>query len=114
MSKLSEDIQRLKQFLNPDRPEVNIIEQCRIIHEAIHNPESEYYEDRFELARLLDISKNKLYKMDCIHRNLHPKVKEWFSGTDYQMSLPYDVSTYTDESQLEWLYNVEILEGKHI
>jgi len=113
MSQLEKDIERLKDCLNPEREKINIIEQCRIVYDALRNKDSQYYRNTQGFIELLDVSENKVSKMMIIHRKMHPQLKEWFSGTDYQMNTAYMVGRMSHKAQLEWLHNVEILEGKH-
>lgn len=111
---LEKDIDNLRRCLNPERVKMNIIEQCRIVYEAINNEDSEYYGDRFKLRQLIGVGNNKLDKMIIIHNRMHQDLKEWFKGTDYQMNTAYRIGSLPHKAQLEWLYEVEILEGKHI
>jgi len=96
------DLERLHRFLNPYEEKINIIEQSRIVAEALA-PEGEYEEDPFGLGDYLKISRSKVYQLNKIHLDMIPEVKAWFSTRDYQANTTYNVAILSAEAQREWL-----------
>jgi len=91
------ELQKLKSALAPSTP-MNIIEQCRIVWEALQ-PTGDFPRANMRLAQYLGISPNKVYKMKAIHEKMIPEAKEWFKSTTYQMSTAYEVSALKAEVQ---------------
>ena len=81
---------------------MNIIEQCRIIAEAL-GPGGVFEEDKYSLAEYLGIGQSKVYKMQRIHLDMLPEVKEWFKATEYQSNTAYEVATLSAEAQRVFL-----------
>lgn len=81
---------------------MNIIEQCRIIHDALQ-PTGDFPRSTKRLAEYLNLSVNKVYKLNFIHDKMVPELKEWFKTTTYQMSTAYGVAALEPTKQLEWL-----------
>jgi len=104
------DLERLKEFYAPPKKRIDIVEQARIIAEALEI-DGEYVGRKVELAEYLGISPNKLYKLSIVHRDLIQETKEWLKQSPYQMSTAYYVSQLPPMAQLEWLENAKIAEG---
>lgn len=98
---------RLKKALHPEK-QINIVEQCRIVYEALSVGGS-FQGQRTELAKYLEIGPEKVYKMYRSHKEATPELKEWFRGTEYQSSTYYDKATLSPEKQLAWLSDMKIL-----
>lgn len=103
------ELERLKKALHPEK-NINIIEQCEIIAEAL-SEDGDYYENREGLAIYLEISPNKVYKMLRINRDMIPEAKEWFRGTEYQVNTAYDVAALDILAQDSWLRGMRTLES---
>lgn len=99
--KIEKQLERLKKALHPSKP-LNIIDQCRIVHNALGN-EAPFMENREGLARYLDISSSKVYQMNYIHEHMIPPLKEWFRDTDYQCHKTYRISKLDPEAQRTFL-----------
>ena len=96
------DLERLHRFFNPYEEEINIIEQCRIVAEALA-PQGEYEEDPFGLGDYLKISRTKVYQLNKIHLDMIPEVKVWFGTREYQANTTYNVAILSDEDQMNYL-----------
>ncbi|GAG77892.1 unnamed protein product [marine sediment metagenome] len=94
---MNEDLERLKKALHPEKP-MNIIEQCRIVAEALGSG-GDFEEDKYSLAEYLGIGQSKVYKMQRVHIAMLPEVKAWFMKSDYQANTAYEVATLSKESQ---------------
>ena len=102
---LEKELEKVKRALHPEKP-MNIIDQCEIIRQALEGP---YIANREGLAMFLEISASKVYQMDHVAKNLHPDVKEWFRGLNYQCHTPFEVSRLSPEAQWEFLENAKTL-----
>jgi hypothetical protein len=80
-------------MLNP--PQINVVDQCRIVAENI---DSGLFKPA-ALARYLNLSDNKLYKMRRIHTDLIPEAKQWFMNTKYQANMAYGIAAKKPEEQ---------------
>lgn len=97
----------LKKTLHPEK-QMNIIDQCNIIGEALAEGGT-YYGNGEGLAIYLEISQSKVYQMHAVYRNMIPELKEWFKSTEYQCRTAYDKAVLTPESQREFLEGMNIL-----
>jgi len=101
------ELEKLRETLHPEKP-MNIIEQCKIIAEAL-GPGGKYEEDKYSLAEYLGISQSKVYKMSRVWLDMIPEVKEWFRKSDYQANKAYEVSVLSEEAQGFFLRDAEKL-----
>ena len=108
---MSRDLERLQRFLNPDKEDINITEQCRIVAEALA-PGGEYEENWFGLKQYLGIERSKVYQMNKIHYDMIPSVKEWFLGRDYQANKAYSVASLPREAQEMFLREQQVIESR--
>ena len=108
---MSRDLERLQRFLNPEGENINIIEQCRIVAEALA-PGGEYEENWFGLGEYLGIKRSKVYQMNKIHYDMIPSVKEWFKGRDYQANKTYSVVSRSVEGQEDFLKEQQAIEER--
>ena len=95
-----EDLDRLKAALHPSM-KMDVVQQCQIIYEVLL-PDGLYPNDIGKVARHLDVSRNKVYKMKMIYRNCIPEMKEWLKGTGYQSDKAYRLSILKSEDQLSF------------
>ena len=81
---------------------MDVVTQCEIVGEAMANggPYMENYEG---LALFLGVSKNQVYKMNCVHKNMLDEVKEYFRCSDYQVYTAFNVASMSHEEQLWWV-----------
>jgi hypothetical protein len=101
---MSEDLERLKRALHPDE-KMDIIEQCRIVAEAL-SPTGEFPNNKRKLGEYLEVSENKLYKMEVVHVKMIPSAKEWFRTSNYQVNTAYNIAVLSPEIQLERIQKV--------
>ena len=98
---MSEDLEKLKKALHPEK-QMNIIEQCRIVAEAL-GPKGKFEEDKYSLAEYLGIGQSKVYKMQRVHVAMLPEVKAWFMKSEYQANTAYEVASLDPRAQLVFL-----------
>jgi len=105
---MSDIIEKLDQLKNAIHPVVkmNIVDQCVIVAEALGYG-SPYEGDNEGVCFYLNISPNKVYKMNYIHHAMTPRVKDGFKMTDYQCNKAYEVATWSPEVQLKFLESEE-------
>lgn len=94
------ELEQLKNMLNP--AQINVIDQCRIVAENI---DSGLFKPT-GLARYLNLSENKIYKMRRIHKDLIPEAKLWFMNTKYQSNMAYGIAAKKPEEQKLLLENL--------
>ena len=104
---MSVNLERLKKALHPEK-QINIVEQCRIVYEALAVGGA-YQGQREALATYLEISPNKVYKMERAHKDASPELKEWFKNTEYQVNTYYDKATLPDDAQRVFLAGMRLL-----
>ena len=104
---MNEDLERLKKALHPEK-NINIVEQCRIVHEALAVG-GDFQGQRDKLATYLEISPEKVYKMQRAHKDASPELKEWFKGTEYQVNTYYDKSVLPEDAQRVFLRDMRML-----
>lgn len=96
---------KLKASLSGDSS-LDIISQCEIVAEAMM-PYAPYMENSEGLALFLGVSDNQVYKMNYIHHNMLPTLKEWFRDSKYKCYTAYTVSRLTPEKQEQWLQDAQ-------
>ena len=81
---------------------MDVITQCDIVGEAVADgaPFMENYEG---LALFLGVSKNHVYKMNYVYKNMVDEVKEYFRHSDYQVHTAFNVASLSQEEQLWWV-----------
>ena len=82
--------------------ELDVITQCEIVAEATANG-APYMENLEGLALYLELSKNHVYKMMRVARDLLPELKDYFAATAYQPHTAFNVSRLDAEGQRRWL-----------
>ena len=105
----NERLDLLKKALHPEK-QINIINQCEIVAEALAEG-SDYEENGEGLAVYLEISESKVYQMNYIHHNMLPELKTWFKATEYQCHTTYDKAKLPPMAQEEFLAGMKILVG---
>ena len=105
---MNEDLEKLKKSLHPEK-QMNIIEQCRIVAEALGSGGA-FEEDKYSLAEFLGIGQSKVYKMRRVWLDMLPDVKEWFRKSDYQANTAYEVSVLSPDAQGFFLKDVRKLD----
>ena len=91
------DLEKLKKAMHPEEP-MNIIDQCAIVTRAVSTGGDFPFDNR-ALAKFLEASVNKIYKMNRVTTSMIPSAKELFRGSKYQSSTAYMVATLTKEEQ---------------
>ena len=94
---MNEDLEKLKKSLHPEK-QMNIIEQCRIVAEALGSGGA-FEEDKYSLAEFLGIGQSKVYKMRRVWLDMLREVKEWFRKSDYQANTAYEVAVLDEIAQ---------------
>jgi len=107
---MNKDLERLRKALHPEKP-MNIIEQCRIVAEALGSG-GDFEENKYGLAEYLGIGQSKVYKMQRIHTDMMPEVKEWFMKSDYQANTAYEVAALVGEAQRFFLKDAKQLKNQ--
>jgi len=100
---MSEDLEKLKKALHPEK-QMNIIEQCRIVAEALGS-KGKFEEDKYSLAKYLGIGQSKVYKMQRVWLDMLPEVKAWFMKSEYQANTAYEVAVLDYMGQRSFLEN---------
>ena len=103
----NEQLELLKKTLHPEK-QMNIIDQCRIVAEALELG-SPYFGNSEGLSIYLELSASKVYQMQRVWKEMIPELKEWFRKTEYQCRTAYDVAVLSDEAQMNWLKDMTIL-----
>jgi hypothetical protein len=98
---LNPNLKRLKKALHPEI-QMNIVEQCRIIYEALAVGGA-FQGQRDKLATYLEISPNTVYKMQRAHKDALDGVREYFSRNDTGMYSYYSTATKDKSVQRTWL-----------
>ena len=104
-----EDLDRLKRALHPGQP-MDIVEQCEIVAQAL-SPTGEFPNNKRKLGQYLEVSENKLYKMEVVHKTMIPKAKEWFKTSSYQVNTAYNVAVMNSEAQEIFVHELKKLES---
>ena len=106
--KMMKKLAYLKRTLRPEE-KLNIIDQCEIVADALAWGAA-YDEDKAGLAAFLDISPNKVYKMQYTHHHAVPELKTYLRGTEYQAHTAYKFAVMDPESQRVFLDAEKTLE----
>ena len=104
-----EDLDRLKRALHPGQP-MDIIEQCEIVARTL-SPNGEFPNNKRKLGEYLEVSENKLYKMEIVHLKMIPSAKEWFKGSIYQVNTAYNVAVLDTAAQETFVREAKKLES---
>jgi len=108
---INPELQQLRELYNPE--EMNVIEQSRIIHDALQ-PTGDFPRSTKRLAEYLNLSVNKVYKLNFVHEKMLPEVKEWIKTTGYQMSTAYAIASLKPEEQVVQLKEYRAALGQGI
>lgn len=82
---------------------LNVIERCRIVHEALQ-PGGDFPHHIAGLAKYLEVSHNLVYKMSVIHLKMIEQLKNWMKNTPYDVDKAYQmVAKLTPEDQLQFV-----------
>jgi hypothetical protein len=108
---INPELQQLRELYNPE--EMNVIEQSRIIHDALQ-PTGDFPRSTKRLAEYLNLSVNKVYKLNFVHEKMLPEVKEWIKTTSYQMSTAYAIASLKPEEQIQKLREYQVALGQSI
>jgi len=106
---INPELQQLRGLYNPE--EMNVIEQSRIIHDALQ-PTGDFPRSTKRLAEYLNLSVNKVYKLNFVHEKMLPEVKEWIKTTSYQMSTAYAIASLKPEEQVVQLKDYQTALGQ--
>ena len=108
---INPELQKLKSLYNPE--EMNVIEQSRIIHDALQ-PTGDFPRSTKRLSEYLNISQNKVYKLSFIYEKMVPSVKDWMRATGYQMSTAYRIATLSPENQVAQMAEYQTALGQAV
>ena len=105
------ELDRLKRALHPEKA-MNVVDQCEIVYKAL-SVGGVYQGRETALAEYLEISYNKVYKMERAYRCSTPELKEWFRESEYQVNTFYDRAVLPADAQHVFLRDMKILVDGH-
>ena len=109
---MSERLEKLRQSLHPCSP-LDVVEQCRLVAEVLA-PGGEYVNNKRGLAKFLNISENKIYKMERVHKDALPETKEWLKGSGYETNMAYTLAVLSQGNQRKFLSLVKEEQAKFL
>ena len=105
------ELNQLKMALHPEKA-MNVVDQCEIVYKALAVG-GKYQGRETALADYLEISYNKVYKMERAYRSSTPELKVWFRESEYQVNTFYDKAILAADAQYAWIRDMKILVEGH-